>query len=151
MGYNNCVMNIRRILVSVDGSPIAAHAADVGIDLARSLGGEVALIHVVDPSENTIPEGGVAASDLVELAKQGGKRLLAEFSPRVALQTPPLEFLQIGKPATEIVKAAKDWPADIIVLGSHGRGGVDRLLLGSVAEGVMRHAPCPVLVVRAQK
>lgn len=47
------------------------------------------------------------------------------------------------------VNAAKEWPADLIVIGSHGRGGVKRALLGSVAEGVMRHAPCPVLVVRA--
>jgi nucleotide-binding universal stress UspA family protein len=48
------------------------------------------------------------------------------------------------------VRAAKAWPADLIVIGSHGRAGIVRTLLGSVAEGVMRHASCPVLVVRAQ-
>jgi nucleotide-binding universal stress UspA family protein len=67
------------------------------------------------------------------------------------LQPAPLEFIHVGKTATEIVKAAKDWSADLIVIGSHGRGGVDRLLLGSVAEAVMRHAACPVLVVRAEE
>jgi nucleotide-binding universal stress UspA family protein len=143
-------MNFRRILIAVDGSPIAAHAADVGIDLARSLGGEVALIHVVDPAQNWVPESGVPAAELVKLAEQDGKRLLAELRPRATLQAPPLEFVQVGKPASEIVKAAKDWLADIIVIASHGRGGISRLLLGSVAEGVMRHASCPVLVVRAQ-
>jgi nucleotide-binding universal stress UspA family protein len=58
--------------------------------------------------------------------------------------------VQTGTPATAITKAAKDWPADLIVIGSHGRSGMRRALLGSVAEGVMRNAPCPVLVVRAQ-
>ena len=58
--------------------------------------------------------------------------------------------MQIGSPVGEVVKAAKDWPADLIVIGSHGRGGIRRALLGSVAEGVMRQAPCPVLVVRAK-
>jgi len=144
-------MRLRRILIAVDGSPLAAHAADVGIELARSLGGEVALIHVVDPAQNWAPESGVPAAELINLAEQDGKRLLAEFSPRATLQAPPLEFVQVGKPATEIVKAAKVWPADIIVIASHGRGGVSRVLLGSVAEGVMRHASCPALVVRAQK
>ena len=143
-------MNFRRILVALDGSPVAAHAADVGIDLAQSLGGEVALIHVVDPAQNWAPESGVPAAELIKLAEQDGKRLLAEFRPRATLQMPPLEFVQVGKPTSEIMKAAKDWPADIIVIGSHGRGGISRVLLGSVAEGVMRHASCPVLVVRAQ-
>ncbi|WP_145723421.1 universal stress protein [Mesorhizobium tianshanense] len=52
-------------------------------------------------------------------------------------------------PADEIVKAAGEWPADLIVIGSHGRGGVQRALLGSVADGVIRHASCPILVIRA--
>jgi nucleotide-binding universal stress UspA family protein len=143
-------MNFRRILIAVDGSPIAAHAADVGIELARSLGGEVAFIHIVDPAQNWAPETGVPAAELIKLAEQDGKRLLADLCRRATLQAPPLEFVQVGKPASEIVKAAKDWPADIIVIGSHGRGGIRRVLLGSVAEGVMRHAPCPALVVRAQ-
>ncbi|MGE5112215.1 MAG: universal stress protein [Acidobacteriaceae bacterium] len=50
-----------------------------------------------------------------------------------------------------MVKAANEWPADLIVIGSHGRGGVERLLLGSVAESVTRHAACPVLVVRGDE
>ncbi len=144
-------MSFQRILIAIDGSPLAAHAADVGIELARSLNGEVALIHAVDPAQNWVPESGVPAAELIKLAEQDGKRLLAEFAPRATLQAPPLEFVQVGKPATEIVKAAKDWRADMIVIASHGRGGVSRVLLGSVAEGVMRHASCPVLVVGAPK
>jgi nucleotide-binding universal stress UspA family protein len=52
-------------------------------------------------------------------------------------------------PATRIVELAKQWPADLIVMGSHGRGGVQRMLRGSVAEQVMRHAPCPILIAPA--
>jgi len=60
-----------------------------------------------------------------------------------------LEFLPVGHAASEIIKAAREWPADLIVVGSHGRGGVDRVVLGSVAEAVVRRAPCPVRVKRA--
>jgi universal stress protein A len=142
-------MSFRSILVAVDGSPIAAHAADVGMELARSLGAEVAVMHVVDPSACSAPETGVSPETLLALAEQDGKRLLGEHRRRASLVPPPLEFLQVGKPGTEIVKAAKDWPAEVLVIGSHGRVGLQRVLLGSVAEAVMRHAPCPVLVVRA--
>ena len=143
-------MSFRKILIAVDESAFAAHATDVGFELARSLGAEVALVHAVDPAVVAYaPEGGIPASELVALAQQDGRRLLAAFAQRASFQPPPLEFIHVGKTATEIVKAAKDWPADLIVIGSHGRGGVNRLLLGSVAEAVMRQAACPVLVVRA--
>jgi nucleotide-binding universal stress UspA family protein len=144
-------MSFRRIIIAVDGSVFAARAANVGFELARSLGAEAALIHVIDPSVVVAPEGGYPAGELIAMAEQDGKRLLAGFSQRASVQSPPLEFIQVGKPATEIVKAAQEWPADLIVIGSHGRGGVQRLLLGSVADGVMRHAKCPVLVVRSEE
>jgi nucleotide-binding universal stress UspA family protein len=144
-------MSFRRLLVAVDAEPIAARAADVAIYLARSLGAELALIHAIDPSFGYAPESGVPAAELVKLAEEDGKRLLAAFRLRAAVEPPPLEFVPVGKPAAEIVKAAREWPADVIVIGSHGRAGVKRALLGSVAEAVMRHAPCPVLVVRAEE
>ena len=152
MALGRLLMSFRKILIAVDDSAFAARAANIGFDLARSLGAEVALVHVVDPAVVAYaPEGGIPAGELVTLAQQEGKRLLAAFSQRAALQVPPLEFIHVGKPAAEIVKAAKDWPADLVVIASHGRGGVERLLLGSVAEAVVRHAACPVLVVRAEK
>jgi nucleotide-binding universal stress UspA family protein len=142
-------VSFRRVLLALDESPVAAHAADVGVNLAKALGAELALIYVVDPGQTVPPESGVPAPDLIALAEQDGKRLLADFRNRSLLQPPALEFIAVGKPATEIVRTAKEWPADVIVIGTHGRHGVERMFLGSVAEAVMRHAPCSVLVVRA--
>jgi nucleotide-binding universal stress UspA family protein len=139
-------MGFRRILISVDSSPIAAHAADVGVELARSLSAEVAFVHAIEPLMS--PETGISPAQLEALAERDGKLLIDGFSQRASLQPPPLTFTQIGKPADVIIKAASDWAADVIVLGSHGRGGVTRALIGSVAEDVLRHAPCPVFVVR---
>jgi len=143
-------MDFQRILIALDDSPPAAHAADVGIELGRALGAELALIHAVDPAVGYAPDAGIPAAELVAMAERDGKGLLASFRARATLQAPPHEFVTLGKPAEVIVNAAKEWRADLIVIASHGRGGMTRLLLGSVAEGVMRHAPCPVLVVRAQ-
>lgn len=143
-------MTFKRVLISVDDSPIAAHAADVGFELARAVQGEVALITVVDPLRNAEPESGVPAADLIALAQKDCRRLLADLGARSTIQPPPLAFVPVGKPGAEIVKAAEEWPADVIVIGSHGRGAVSRLVVGSVAETVMRHAPCPVLIVRSR-
>ena len=143
-----CHVSFRRILIAVDESPIAAHAADVGAQLATALGAELARVYVVDPTQTVAPDSGVPAADLIALAEKDAKRLLAGFRQRAPQGNPSLEFVAVGKPASEIVKTAKEWPADVIVIGSHGRHGLERALLGSVAEGVMRHAPCSVLVVR---
>jgi nucleotide-binding universal stress UspA family protein len=142
-------VSFQRILVAVDEEPVGARAADVGLELAKALGAKVALIYVVDPSTVAAPDGGIPANELIARAQEDGRRLLAGFRPGIAPPSIPLEFVQIGAPASEIVKTAAQWLADLIVIGSHGRGGVSRALLGSVAEAVMRHAPCPVLVIRA--
>lgn len=142
-------MPFQRILVAVDAEPVAARAADLARDLARSTHGKLALIHVIDPGAGYAPEGGVPAGELYQLAEEEGRRFLETFRPTAVAEPPPLEFVPVGSPAAEIVKAAREWAADLIVIGSHGRAGVKRVLLGSVAEAVMRHAPCPVLVVRA--
>ena len=142
-------MAFRRVLIATDTDPMAAHAADVGAELARALGADIAFVRVINsamvyPADNAIQPDRLEAD-----ARQEAKKLIGDFRQRLAPQSPALEFISVGDPATEIVKAARDWPADVIVIGSHGRGGVQRILLGSVAEGVTRHAPCPVLVVRA--
>lgn len=139
----------RKILVAVDSEPIAAHAADIAAELAHQAGAELAFIHVVDPALVNAADTGLQPDVLVASARTEAQRLIGDFRKRLATQQATLEFVEIGLPASEIVKAAKDWPADLVVIGSHGRGGLRRALLGSVAEAVMRQAPCPVLVARA--
>lgn len=143
-------MIFQRILIAVDSEPIAAHAADIGSELAQLAGAEMAFIHVIDPDLVNAADTGIQPDVFAASAKEDARKLIGDFRKRLPQQLTALEFVQIGAPLTEIVNAAKDWPADLIVIGSHGRGGIRRALLGSVAEGVMRHAPCPVLVVRAK-
>ncbi len=145
-------MTFGKILIAVDSEPVGAHAAEVGVELARAINAEVAFIYAIDTSTNTLgADTGVSPKQASDQAKLEGKRLLAGFRQRLALQPSALEFLEEGKPANEIVKAAVRWPADLIVIGSHGRRGVHRALVGSIAEGVMRNASCPVMVVRAKE
>ena len=148
--FREVAVIFRKILIAIDSEPIAAHAADVGAEFARLAGADVAFIHVIDDALVNAADTGIQPDVLAASAKEDARKLIEEFRKRLPQQSSALEFVQIGTPLTEIVNAAKDWPADLIVIGSHGRGGVKRALLGSVAEGVMRHAPCPVLVVRAK-
>jgi nucleotide-binding universal stress UspA family protein len=142
-------VEFKKILIAVDEDPIAAHAAEVGVELARSLNAQVALVHALDPSLTFAPDSGLAGEEIAIRAELDSKRLMADFRSRMPAGVNCLQFMPHGQPGEEIVKAAKEWGADAIVIGSHGRSGISRTLVGSVAEGVMRHAPCPVLVVRA--
>jgi nucleotide-binding universal stress UspA family protein len=143
-------MPFKKILIAIDGEPIAAHAADMGAELARLAGAEMAFIHVIDPELVNAADTGLQPAALAEQAKEDARRLIEEFRKRLPQPASALAFVEVGSAATEIANAARDWPADLVVIGSHGRGGVKRALMGSVAESVMRHAPCPVLVVRAK-
>jgi nucleotide-binding universal stress UspA family protein len=106
-------------------------------------------VHAIEPGLSQAP--GITPNELIAEAEREGRRLIAGFYQLLQQTSSPLEFIHVGKPASEIVRTAKEWPADVIVIGSHRRHGIQRALLGSVAEEVMRHAPCPVLVIRARE
>lgn len=143
----NVLSDFQRILIAVDGGPISVHAVEIGVHLACSLGTEVAFIHAIDPGLTYSP--GLTPDQLIAEAERDAKAMIAGFKS-LAPDLAALELIRIGKPAHEILAAAKEWPASVIVIGSHGRSGISRVLMGSVAEAVMRHAPCPALVVRAK-
>lgn len=144
-------MAFKKILIAVDESAFAAHAADIGTELARSLGAEVAFVTVIDTSIGGPAQDSIPADLWMATAEREAKDRLAAYRDRAAAHPPALTFTVSGKPATKIVQAAANWPADVIVMGTHGRGVVANMLLGSVAQGVLRSADCPVLIVRAQK
>jgi len=143
-------MSFKKILIAVDESEFAAHAADVAINLAKPLKAKIGFVHVFDPAIGPGTMWSVPADKLMEMSEREAKHLLAKFRERVKTHQAVPEFLEAGVPAAKIIDAAKKWPADLIVMGSHGRGKIGGLLLGSVSQEVLHHAPCPVLVVRAQ-
>jgi universal stress protein A len=132
-------MSFQRILIAVDEQPMSLRAAKLGMEFGRAVGGEVALINVIDVSSD------------FDRAELQSKAFLSYLRDHLSLSSPARDFVEIGIPASTIVEKAKEWSADVIVMASHGRAGVARALFGSVAEEVMRNAPCPVLVVRAQQ
>jgi nucleotide-binding universal stress UspA family protein len=141
-------MSFQRILIAVDRGSTSARAVDVALDLAASLKAEVSIVHVMVPAVAYETSSGLPKSELAALAREDGLNVLTELRQNPALPVLAHEYLEAGDPATEIVKAAAAWPADVIVMGSHGHEGIARVVLGSVAESVIRQAPCPVLVVR---
>jgi nucleotide-binding universal stress UspA family protein len=142
-------MGFQRILVAMDGSEAAARAVDLTAELATALGAQVAIVHVIDPKLAIVPDSGVPADRLLFELRHDGRQLLSTAAARLHTAPPPWEFLREGKPAHEILAAAREWDAQLIVIGTHGRTGLNRALWGSTAEGVVRHAACPVLVARA--
>jgi nucleotide-binding universal stress UspA family protein len=145
----------RRILVPVDGSPTAARGLREAIRLAKSQRARLRLVHVVD--ETMVVGAGEAGVDLAPLFASFRKagRALLERTQRAAkklgvdAETAIYESVARGA-ADAILRDAKKWRADLIVMGTHGRRGVRRLVLGSDAEQVVRLSPVPVLLVRGR-
>ena len=146
-----------RVLLAVDGSECSELAVQTVIDRFQPEETEVKVIHAVEwmremPLCFQYGAGAEAGQDVLESRKASFDRA-REMVERVAAQ---LEFKGFhasvstpdADPRHAIVDAARSWKADVIVMGSHGRRGLDRLLLGSVAESVVRHAPCSVHIVR---
>lgn len=148
----------KRILVTADGSPTALAALAEAARLAPA-DGVVQLLHVVENPALAVPlEPGVMVDTgrLHESLLKGGEQLLAEAAKvlaakGVAVQTRLIDLAADGLRSIPdaILAEAERWPADVIVIGTHGRRGVGRLIMGSVAESVLRGATRPVLLVRA--
>lgn len=141
-----------RILIAVDRSAPAAEAAQIGGDLAARFQARVLLVHAVDATfAYTAPAsiGGLPPVTLLDDLERDGRELLSAVSGRFPAALRPEAALRAGRPAGEILAAAREWGARLIVIGTHGRGDVERLILGSTAEAVLREAPCPVLTVQA--
>jgi universal stress protein A len=147
------VMLPRIILVPTDFSEHAGAALAFAAELGAQLDATVHLLHVVSIPTMGLPEVGVAyASMTIESSTKAGQReleaLVARYRDRVPLAPPRLE---VGDPRDVIDNVAELIGADLIVMGTHGRRGLRRMLVGSVAESVVRTAPCPVLTIRPKK
>jgi len=144
------------ILVPIDGSETAAYGLLEAIKLAKRDGARLRLVNVVNTAvpamEYAVAFG--ALDDLPQRLREGAETLLKQAEGVVRENGLQPESLLIGTAIDNtgelIVEQAKEWPADLIVMGTHGRRGLARLVLGSNAEYVLRHTPVPVLVVRKQ-
>ena len=141
-----------RILVGLDGSDYSLKALDLAIDLAKKYQSQLVLVHVVMRQIYAInpPEAGVlAGTAIVRELEEDGKAILTKGLESVKVQGIPVETrLRQGVPAEELLRAAADEKADLIVLGSRGLSQVKAFFLGSVSDKVSHHAKCPTLIVR---
>ena len=144
------VEEFRRILIPTDGSEYTMLAARKGVGLARLLGAKVTAIYVVDEGAfSAIPPDSLV-TDVLNILEGEGLRAVGqvrEIGEEIGVDVETR--IVRGTPAREIVEAAEDH--DLIVMGTLGRTGLSHFLLGSVAEAVMRQAPCPVMLIRAPK
>jgi nucleotide-binding universal stress UspA family protein len=144
----------RRILVPVDGSATSGAGVKEALKLAKQQHAKLRLLHVVDEFHVfSTPDGGLNAGAVVDSLKRGGRRLLERTERLAASQGVKPESAMVenlsGRVADIVVQQARRWRADLIVMGTHGRRGMNRALLGSDAELVVRQAPVPVLLVRS--
>ena len=140
---------LKTIVVPIDFSPPSKNALRYAVRLAEQFGSVLRLVHVVEPAPflGDLSDVGLIRSD-GEIARVAKVQLQALAQDEIEELVPVYPEVRIGKPYNEIVAAAKVSSADLIVIATHGYTGLKHVLLGSTAERVVRHAPCPVLVVR---
>ena len=145
-----------RIVLAIDGSKFSEAAVQTVIEQARPKDTEIQILHVVEPPSLLVARemGGYdRALDAVwEAETKQAEALVTKVADR--LRSKGLKVtttVEQGDPKSKIIDVASKWQADLIVLGSHGRKGLEHFLLGSVSEAVARHAPCSVEIVRIPK
>ena len=150
-------MAIQKILIAVDDSRYADHAAEFGFEMARLCNSEVGLVNIIEPI--IMPAGGdsitgittevsmVDESEMVRIQKEAAENTIRRIQGQYGDQLKITNFTEYGLTADGILKCSAEFGAHLIVVGTHNRSGIDRLLMGSIAENVVRHSKIPVLVV----
>lgn len=145
------MVTLDKILVPTDFSEHSAKAVHYGAELAAKYGAELHIFHAVDTTPISYVEGPNVPPEAAAEMEAAAIRQLDELKIDSADDLQVIRKVVQGHPFVEIVRYAKDSTADLIVIGTHGRGAIAHMLLGSVAEKVIRKAPCSVLVVRGQQ
>ena len=146
-------MQIRSILLPTDFSDCANYALSYTASLARMFGARIVCVHVIEPIVPTVGYSGMTEplpiADISEQLEDSAERELPKLGECEECDGLDIEEVIVhGEAAAEIVRVAKEHGVDLIVVSSHGRTGLGRILFGSTAEAVVRHASCPVLVVK---
>ena len=145
----------RKILVPVDGSKTSRRGLKEAVRLAKDQGAKLRLVHVVDEQPVlSVVESGVDVQDLCDGLVKSGRALVERVkreAEKLGVRAETVVYESVtGPPAEAILREARKWKADLIVMGTHGRRGLKRMVLGSDAEQVVREAKVPVMLVRAR-
>lgn len=151
-------MKISKILIGIDDSKFAEYAASYGFDMARTFNAHVGLVHIVEPaviadtSSDSIIGMPLQTPDfnemnVMDIQKDQAENVIERTVKKYAAGLQVTHFNEYGSTADGILNCSKEFKADLIVIGTHSRTGIDRLLMGSVAESVVRNSQVPVLVV----
>ncbi len=141
---------MKKILIAIDNGPLAERIASHGLKLCRQMNAEAAFLSVVDTGF-IMTTGAVSPKEIADITKDEFIKIHQELINKFAEDKPIVSFIEEGKPSEVILEAADNWHADLIVLGTHGRTGLSHLLMGSVAEKVIRHSSKQVLVIPTKK
>ncbi len=146
-------MQLKKVLVPVDFSKDSFRAAEYARTFAQPFDAQLVLLHVIEPIYYASPADMYAASPnlalLIEEQRKAAETQLQQLADKLSRQGSRVQtLLKSGSPAQVIADTAKRIKADLIIMATHGRTGLAHVLLGSVAERVVRLAPCPVLTVR---
>lgn len=146
------MIELRRILVPTDFSTFSKCALDYGCAIAERFGSELHLLHVEHDYHPIVPEPGLMLPEAGEYLKEAVSAAEQELSqlpaPGTHTTSAVVRHVCVGQPFLEIIRYARAQQIDLIVIGSHGRSGLAHVLMGSVAERVVRKADSPVLTVR---
>jgi nucleotide-binding universal stress UspA family protein len=151
-------MTINKVLIAVDNSKHAEYAARFGLDLARTYKAGVGLVSIVEPiiypasGADTIigipiENAPINEGEMLKIQTESAENMMHQAIKKFGGDVKVTYFTEYGLTAESILKCANEYNADLIVVGTHNRTGLDRLFMGSVAEHVVRHSHVPVLVV----
>ncbi|BCA94650.1 universal stress protein [Legionella antarctica] len=145
----------QHIIVAVDESDVAKQALHEAISLSKEHQAKLRLVHVVNEFYSGYLVAGVDYEQIELSLRQGAQKLLDAMETMARMEhmdcdSQLIEIKSEERISAKLVEAAKDWPADLLVIGTHGRRGFQHFMLGSVAEGVIRRASIPVLMVRGK-
>ena len=144
--------HLKKLLVPIDFSDCSKKALQYAIPLAREYGSEILLLHVVPINYASSEFTSAGYTSIESGMREVGEEKLSQLISSELRETVTIESaVHIGMPAPEIIETARKLPADLIIISTHGHTGLKHVLLGSVAEHVVRQAPCPVLVVRERE
>jgi len=140
-------MKYQKILIAVDDSSYSMKAARAGFALAHRLKAMIAILYVIDKSKEVInADLGITPGQSKTVLLGEAEKTIEQYIKMYDGIDKVFRFTPEGLPEKEILNIANEWKADLIVMGTHGRSGLNRMLTGSIAEYVIRHAEIPVMV-----